>query len=117
MSNRDIEHMKYKNLEIKCKYKVKSRNGRKQHRPGNDEDEQYWKVNFIYAPEPSSPQAPFPGPHPNHPGTCPHNNIGRYQKETEKGPEKTGSRQSPGAQGTFLPEVLCQTVADQYTTS
>ena len=26
--------MKYKNLEIKCKYKVKSRNGKKQHRPG-----------------------------------------------------------------------------------
>ena len=26
MSNRDIGHMKYKNLEIKWKYKVKSRN-------------------------------------------------------------------------------------------
>ena len=29
MSNRDIGHMKHKKLEIRCKYKVKSRNGKK----------------------------------------------------------------------------------------
>ena len=34
---------------------------------------------IMYMPlSPQAPQAPFPGPHPNHPGTCPHNNIGRY---------------------------------------
>ena len=60
MSNRGIGHMKYKNLEIKCKYKVKSRNGKKQHRPGkkdnnnnnnnnnNNSNRLYWKVNFTY---------------------------------------------------------------------
>ena len=31
MSNRAIGHMEHKN--IKCKYKVKSQNGEKQHRP------------------------------------------------------------------------------------
>ena len=48
-----------------------------------------------------SPQASS-GSIPNHPSTCLHNNRGKYQKETEKGPEKTGSRQSPGSQGTLL---------------
>ena len=45
--------MKYKNSEIKCKNKVKSRNGKKlQHRPGkkdnnnnnNNSNRLYWKV-------------------------------------------------------------------------
>ena len=79
MSNRGIGHMKYKNLEIKCKYKVKSRNGKKQHGPGKNiimiiiitDCTGRSILYIIYMPlSPQAPQAPFPRPHPNHPGTC-----------------------------------------------
>ena len=75
--------MKYKNLEINANIKSKVEMEKKQHRPGKNiiiiiiiiitvtDCTGRSILYIIYMPlSPPVPQAPFPRPHPNHPGTC-----------------------------------------------
>ena len=125
MSNRGIGHMKYKNLEINANIKSKvemekssidqEKYNNNNNNNNNNSNRLYWKVNFIYyiyAPEPSCPPSSIPEAPSQSSRHMPHNNIGRYWKETEKGLEKARSGQIPGAQGTLLSEVLCRTIVD-----
>ena len=84
MSNRGIGQLKYKNLEINANIKSKV----EMEKSSIDQEKNIIIIiitviitvtdctgrsilYIIYMPlSPPAPQAPFPRPHPNHPGTC-----------------------------------------------
>ena len=101
--------MKYKNLEIKCKYKVKSRNGKKQHRPGKKiitiiiiiitvtDCTGRSILHIIYAPEPTKlhSRGPIPSSIPGAPYRQILEGNRKGTRENRIWAEPRGSRHSP----------------------